>query len=512
MTITSTAINASIIQGEAYSATVSGTWGSSNLGSGSVYLQVSDSAGAFTLPMIQSAPASNTFSYSLPIVADVASGERTGTLSVRACKDATCSSTYPNASGSVAYRLVVNPVPDWETLQGNAAHDGYVPIQLDPAKFAKAWEWIAPLLQGKDVAQASHISTGSNGAYLTILNYINAGGDFGWTQAALDEATGNLRWSRKVEGEESGVFITGTAYKAGKLYFGIGNDPSRGMSALDAATGTVLFNASIPGVLSTTPPVLHGGSTYLAVKDTFGAKLAAVDAATGADRWSQVIEQRQSEQTTVAPAVDSNYVYFHDACCIMLLDRQTGTLAGSIETPHPQQAVGKPRSEALVLGSRGNVISLFRADYFTEFLLASYNIATRAREWVTPVDYITSPAVANGVVYAARMENGRTPSLQALDETTGAVLWTWSPPAGEADAEISGNIVVTRNLVFFSTGSSGNISIEAGRLWAIDVATRQVVWSYPAGGDIAISANRMLYLVQKRPAAMQSKLIAFRLR
>ena len=42
----------------------------------------------------------------------VASGERTGTITIRACKDATCAGTYAGTSGSVNYRLTVTAVPD----------------------------------------------------------------------------------------------------------------------------------------------------------------------------------------------------------------------------------------------------------------------------------------------------------------------------------------------------------------------------------------------------------------
>lgn len=138
VSVTSAAISASIAQGDPYSATVSGTWSATNLGSGAVYLQVSDSANTFTLPATQTAPANGAFSYALPLAPTVTSGERTGTITVKACKDATCSNTHAGTSGSIGYRLTANTVPNWETLQGNAAHNGYVPISIDASKIAKA--------------------------------------------------------------------------------------------------------------------------------------------------------------------------------------------------------------------------------------------------------------------------------------------------------------------------------------------------------------------------------------
>ena len=56
----------------------------------------------------------------------------------------------------------------------------------------------------------------------------------------------------------------------------------------------------------------------------------------------------------------------------------------------------------------------------------SYDVANQAIAWRSANAYLTHPALANGVVYAAR--NG-PPVLDALSEADGHVLWSWSPPA-----------------------------------------------------------------------------------
>lgn len=501
------------MRGYAYSAAVSGTWSAKNLGSGSVYLQVTDSGNTFVLPAIRLAPGDNSFNYSLPAIAGLASGERSGTLTVRACKDVSCGNLYPSASSSVSYRLAISPVPDWETLQGNAAHNGYVPIELDAGKFGKTWEWEAPILDGK-INYGMSLATGGGGVYATFMNFrISGDNDVWYSVAALDEGTGGLRWTKKIEKERPSTFVTGLAYKAGRLYFGV-RDGSYGLGALDAGNGASLFTSpAFADARNTAQPTPYGGAVFAQVAngDYPISKVAAADASTGSSLWNYIPESLLTEPTTVAPAVDASRVYYHDACCIRVLDRQTGNLLGNIATPHPDYPAGQTNSSALLLGSRGNVLTRFKAT-FTNYVLASYNINTQAREWVAALDYLPYPAVANGAVYALRNDGGLPAELHVLDEATGVMLWKWSPPAGEPREFAFGNIVVTGSVVFFSTGTNGiSSSTQSARLWAIDVNTHQMVWSYPAGGDIAISSSGMLYLAQKLPETVPSKLIAFRL-
>ncbi|HEY0502864.1 MAG TPA: hypothetical protein VGD42_05135, partial [Lysobacter sp.] len=83
-----------------------------------------------------------------------------------------------------------------------------------------------------------------------------------------------------------------------------------------------------------------------------------------------------------------------------------------------------------------------------------------------------------------------TPTLDAIDESSGQVLWSWTPPAVDAQTAMVGNILLTRNLVFFSTEGAGGSFV-----WAVDRATRQVVWRYPGGGYLVMSGNRTLHVI-----------------
>ncbi len=70
-----------------------------------------------------------------------AAGLYTGTLTVRACADSLCVQPYADTTHSIGYTLKVNALGEWETLQRTSRHDGYVPVQIDAARYQQAWTY-----------------------------------------------------------------------------------------------------------------------------------------------------------------------------------------------------------------------------------------------------------------------------------------------------------------------------------------------------------------------------------
>lgn len=500
--ITSPAINASMSQGDPYSTTITGTWNATNLGNGVVYLQVSDSAGAFAVPAIQAAPGNNAFSYSLSLAPAITSGERSGTITVKACKDASCSSTYAGTSGSIAYHLSINEkIGDWETVQGNAAHNGYVPITLDSTKFAKAWEWKTPNNAASNRDYLGSPVTGDNGVYLllrsTIVqhNFLSTEDGF----VALNENNGSLRWKQPAFPGSEGTTIqyaTNPAYASGKLYFGTARgNPATGLTSLDSGSGNKVFSsASILVAANQMVPTPHAGSIYISGRMTGGRTYTAIDGGSGQQLWNSTPSPELdgvASRLPISVAVDAAHFYYYDKTGLHIADKQTSNdIAVLPSASTPENGFDTP---IVTLGGRNNALAYFykfssvSSQY--ESFIASYNLASRTLEWTTPVYYNTIPAMANGVIYAARAENNQV-SLHALNEATGEVLWTWSAPTSEA-MFLVGNVVATKNYVFFSAGGP---TLASGTTWAVDLRTHQATWSYPAAGNKAISANRMLYI------------------
>ena len=63
--------------------------------------------------------------------------------------------------------------------------------------------------------------------------------------------------------------------------------------------------------------------------------------------------------------------------------------------------------------------------------------------WSSTASFTGQPSYANGIVYAI---NGG--SLDAVNESTGQIAWTWSPPSGS----LTGTMIVTNNELLASTG------------------------------------------------------------
>jgi hypothetical protein len=187
------------------------------------------------------------------------------------------------------------------------------------------------------------------------------------------------------------------------------------------------------------------------------------------------IRNAWKDRITPAPeAVDSNYAYYHSGVSLEVWNRRTGLAVASIEDPFGSDS-GYSYHGAPMIGSRDNVVS-FAGDAFSgtasssteqyeQRVLSSFNIKAKTFEWATGNAYLTAPAVANGVIYAARNE---PMALDAMDESTGEVLWSWTP-AGAGDESFHHNIVVTQNLLFVSTDRA---------VYALDLASRKPLWSY----------------------------------
>ena len=93
--------------------------------------------------------------------------------------------------------------------------------------------------------------------------------------------------------------------------------------------------------------------------------------------------------------------------------------------------------------------------------------------WSSAASYTGQPSYANGTIYAI---NGGI--LNAVSESTGNIVWTWTPPSGS----LTGTMIVTNNELFASTG---------GATYAINLKSHQQDWSYPDGGALALSENKL---------------------
>jgi outer membrane protein assembly factor BamB len=502
VTVSSPPVSQTIDYGDDFSTTLDGTWSGSNLGTGAVYLQVTDSGSTFSMPPVQAAPANIAFHYALNAIANVGAGDRTGTLTVNACKDQACSQVYSNASASVTYRLSVGAVGEWETLQRDATHNAYVPIRVDPARFTKAWEWTFPREAAAADAYVLRPATGPGALYLVGGNIAADDSSYGVSAFSLDENTGSVKWTSRL----AETSVAAPAAVGGLMYIPTPFSSAH-LTVLDTSNGNLRFRYT-QTVSPSSPflaPTLFAGTAYF-VAGANSSEMHAANAMTGAQRWAR--PRVGSVPTT--PAVDQAFVYYFGGHALNIVDRLTGDPVASLPDPSsadPEQ----PTTTVPVLGSRGNVIvNSYNSMGSGSYRLTSFNVASRQLEWSTQNSYRTLFAAAPGVVYATRRGGVSAAVIDAIDEATGKVVGTWSPPPADGQEYAANNIIATRNLVFVTTATSSGTG--PGHLYAIDRATMQTVWSYPEGGYCVISANRTLYLMAGDPSVPSERIVAFKLR
>jgi outer membrane protein assembly factor BamB len=458
------------------SITVTGTWAGTNLNGASVYLQLRDPSGTFAVPSIQAAPSGGGYSFAATAPLTLAAGDHAGTFEVRACQDAVCATPYPNASASMAYAIKVNPIADWTMMQGNASHTGYVPITLNPSRFALAWQWSRTATD--PIAGINPVVTSGGKVYVSSDVYFGEA-----VLYAIDEAAGTQTWQRSLGQMPAfnppaigpdGVFVATTGHQDTFLWL------------FDTSTGNFKmktpFDAQWPHVLA---PTIYGSEVYTN-GGYYGGGVYAYTATSGVPLWHAL----SGDNDMSTPAVDAQNVYYHSGTRLEIWNRLTGASAASIPDPLGSSS-GYSYHGAPLLGGRNNVVA-FSGDAFSgrassnveqygQRVLSSFSIANRAYEWSTQFSYLTAPALANGVIYAGR---NNPMSLDAIDERTGQILWSWVPPSG-LDNGFHRNIVATKNLLFVSTDRA---------VYAIDLTTHQSVWTYPKPGMLALSANRTLLI------------------
>jgi outer membrane protein assembly factor BamB len=304
---------------------------------------------------------------------------------------------------------------------------------------------------------------------------------------ALNEADGTQAWTYSF-----GTMASEgpAAYAGGNIYVETTDQAEKCVIwALDAALGTYQNKMSEGCQWSNFfAPTISGGSVLHTAQTGTVYSWAA---SSGALQWSS--PGGAGDQAT--PGADSNHVYQYGvssgAPALNIFDPRTGTVTASISDPFTTSFSFNSMFSSPVVGTSGDVISFSgvgfsgRAASSSEQgqsrVLVSYDVANKRVGWRSASAYMTHPALAQGVVYAG----GNTPArLDAMSETDGHILWSWSPPAG--DSAFHRNMVVTDNLIFVSTDV---------HVYALDLTTHQVVWQYPSPGMLAISASGVLYIV-----------------
>lgn len=465
--------------------------------SASLYLSVVPLDAVFAPDPLVTSLAGGRYSVLLRTAPSLAVGEYNGVVTLRLCRESPCASAIAGTTVTVPYTVRVqgaaSVTPDWQTHQGNAAHTGHVPVTLDPARFAYAWEWRRSTSGVLGFINA--VVTEGDRVFVTDDEYHGSLTSL----YALNETDGSLAWRQDFINYPA---LNPPAVANGIVYTATTGHENTFLWAFRANDGTPVFRSAFAGqwphVLA---PTVRDGRVFTN-GGYYGGGVYGYDATSGASLWS--VFSGDDDMST--PAVDGHHVYHHSGNSLEVYSAATGVPVASITDPQVADS-GYSYHGAPMLGSDDHIIAFSggafsgRASASTEQYgsrpLTNFSLAARAMRWRSNSTYLTAPAVANGVVYAGR---NNPKSLDALDERTGQVLWSW--PGTAQDTTFHRNVLVTNNLVFVSTDRA---------IHAIDLNTRQSVWSYPAPGMLAMSAGGTLYIVEgaREPTG---RLIAIRLK
>ncbi|QGW63915.1 PQQ-binding-like beta-propeller repeat protein [Lysobacter soli] len=482
---------------------VAGDWSATNLGSTQVYLQVSDNQSTFAMPATRTSTPGR-FAFSLPLSNTVLPGSSSGIITVRACEDVQCTKPFANGMGTVAYTVDLARTQDWETTQATAAHNGYVAVTLDPAKFAKAWEWARPEVTTGALGPINPVATWERSVLVS-----EAFGTGGATVYALNETDGSMRWRRQFPPVTPTSYhppLSPPAVTDGRVYITTtGQTEATFLYSLNVYTGDLLtkspFRTQWAQLLA---PTVKNGQSYVQA-GTYGGVVYAFDAITGRELW----QGGGGSAGLNTPSVDNEgRVYVHGGVSLNVMSEATGVPLATISSPPPDYPISQSDYHAVAaLGLPDSITAPFSvvvpggggASSNSNFSrpLKNYSFSTASVRWTSVKSYGGYPAVAKGIVYATT--NSAPRQLEAINERTGAVLWSWTPPGSESFYR---NVVVTNNLLFVSTNRA---------LYAIDLDTRKAVWESPTPGDVAISASRMIY-VTTGASKSDGRVVAFRTR
>lgn len=334
-----------------------------------------------------------------------------------------------------------DPMPMWHTYQGNALHNGFVPVSIDVSVISERWS--APSL----TSQVRHGVAGDGYMFVTAGN----------TLTAFNAANGEIVWSKELLDAGPPAYAMGTVYVQT-------HDNSNALLAFDAVDGSLVFKSQVSYSSNNMfPPVVYGNAVY--VSGSYNDNLFAISAINGEHQWQVYSNQYQD----FTPAITDDYVVVYSATYnskLNVFNRVTGDLAFDIPDPNGDTDFGR-ESVQVVSGDAVVVINNNR--------LIKFDLAARQIAWEIHDEFHGQVSIANGQVFCFNGEAIETRSL--ID---GSLVSNKTGYQG-----FNEGLLVTNNLLF-AHGAPGIV--------AFDLESREEVWSRSEAGNF-ILAEGALYIL-----------------
>ena len=291
--------------------------------------------------------------------------------------------------------------------------------------------------------------------------FTSYGGEFGATApvVVVSVSDGSPIWTYNFGAVDSvghPAVVDGAVY----LETNHGTEGSSELWSINATLGTVTWSAPFGSQWeSFWAPIVVDGNVYMDGGEYGG--LYAFNASTGGQVF---FDDSVGQYDSWSPAFFGGAVYTFVAGAFVAHDPLTGNAIWSGSTVW--NWTGYSMNTAPVFGpSLGYVISPPN--------VVAFDPVKQAVAWTANATYSGTPAVAGGIVFA--ISNG---ILNALDETSGSILWTF---AGDT------------SLLFPPVTANGYAYVSStANVYAVDFTTHASVWSAPVGGWLSIASGRLL--------------------
>jgi len=321
--------------------------------------------------------------------------------------------------------------------------------------------------------------------------------------SSTSPSTAGVLWDRNVGVRE---IVSTPAVAHGRVFFATFD----GLFALDKETGATLWvNPAVKGFSS---PAVFDGTILVGGSD---GRLYRIDAITGAERWNvTLLAQTDFSGITSSPKASFDNVYvgtfneFGGDGEVLSIWVSNGTVAwrhttGSIHFSSPSVADG-----VLFVGVSGHYNITTQVSFDPPYGVLALDASTGSESWFFPTEgpveasplvagpyvvvpskdgfayavdrssgqqawrvqigsSVSSPAVYEDTVFVASGSLGGPGAVMALDLTTGATRWTFSP-----NGPVQASITYADGRIFFSTNS------PTGTIYALRAGTGEPVWTF----------------------------------
>ncbi|WNC71968.1 PQQ-binding-like beta-propeller repeat protein [Thalassotalea psychrophila] len=340
--------------------------------------------------------------------------------------------------------LEINSIPvvdTWYTFQGNAKHNGLVPVTTDINNFTLRWskQIDSPL------NELQQIASGDGKVFVTNYAYHSE-----HALLAINSLNGVELWREEYYRLPA---LNPPAYHNGQVYIRSNGHDDSYLRSFNSDSGELSFEVSYSDQWSRHyAPTPNDGKIYMP-SGYYGGVVEA-DAHTGIQQW----HINDSWESNWTPAVDEEYVYYFDNG-LKLANKNTGA---SVTHINDYDIDGTTP----VIGLDKDAYTIYRGDFY------AFDLRTKSVKWMLESQFSYTPAVGIDAVYGI---NNR--QLQALNKSNGQLLWS-----SNLNKYLTNNIVISRELAFVASDTE---------TFALSLTNGQQVWSYPVGGQLSISEGAL---------------------